>query len=191
MPPKLRSRENAGGPFIDISKRFVSHDNDFPSMGDLPYSYMSSFDAYKYFSQHKEFSIKLKDPSKPGSRHLISLQLVDPSMRIISTANVPPQQRDWWLGAVMRQSLQPDAATLPKLPPDLVAILEQKNMSGEGLPVEIWDMVRAYLHSDESSLPMTEEEARKHRAEVLQERIEHHTRAGLSWGDIHYQLFRR
>lgn len=109
-------------------------------------------------------------------------------MRIISTANVPPQQRDWWLGAVLRQPLQSDGSTLANLPPDLVAILEQKNMSGGELPVEILDMVRAHLHNDESFLPMTEEEARKHRAELLQERIEHHTRAWLSWADSAYVL---
>ncbi|KAM0457489.1 hypothetical protein ACHAO4_003289 [Trichoderma viride] len=140
--------------------------------------------------QHKESSIKLKDPSKPGTRHVISLQLVDPSMRIISTANVPPQQRDWWLGAVLRQPLRSDGSTLANLPPDLVAILEQKNMSGGELSVEILDMVRAHLHNDESFLPMTEEEARKHRAELLQDRIEHHTRADISWADTRYFLFR-
>ncbi|PON27079.1 hypothetical protein TGAM01_v204027 [Trichoderma gamsii] len=144
--------------------------------------------AFPNVFQHKESSIKLKDPSKPGTRHLISLRLVDPSMRIISTANVPPQQRDWWLGAVLRQPLQSDGSTLANLPPDLVAILEQKNMSGGELPVEILDMVRAHLHNDESFLPMTEEEARKHRAELLQERIEHHTRAWLSWADSAYVL---
>lgn len=111
-------------------------------------------------------------------------------MRIISTANVPPQQRDWWLGAILRRPLRSDGSTLANLPPDLVAILEQKNMSGGELSVEILDMVRAYLHNDESFLPITEEEARKHRAELLQDRIEYHTRAELSWADTRYFLFR-
>jgi len=30
------------------------------------------------------------------------LFLVDPGIRIVSTANVPPQQRDWWAGEVIR-----------------------------------------------------------------------------------------
>jgi hypothetical protein len=38
----------------------------------------------------------LEDPSKPGHRKLLALFLVDPNIRIVSTANVPPQQRDWW-----------------------------------------------------------------------------------------------
>ncbi|EHK50299.1 conserved hypothetical protein [Trichoderma atroviride IMI 206040] len=146
--------------------------------------------TYPNVFQHKESSIKLKDPSKPGTRHLISLRLVDPSMRIISTANVPPQQRNWWLDAVSRQPLYSDGSTLANLPPDLVAILEQKYVSGGELPVEILDMVRAHLYNNESFLPMMEEEARKHRAELLQERIEHHTRAWLSWDDTHYYHFR-
>ncbi|KAM0522607.1 hypothetical protein ACHAPE_002199 [Trichoderma viride] len=142
--------------------------------------------TYPNVFQHKESSIKLKDPSKSGTRHIISLRLVDPSMRIISTANVPPQQRDWWLAAVLRRPLQSNGSTQANLPPDLVAILEQKNMSGGELPVEILDMVRAYLRNDDYFLPMTEEEARKHRAELLQERIEHHTRAWMSWIDSRY-----
>ncbi|KAK1241145.1 hypothetical protein MKX08_001119 [Trichoderma sp. CBMAI-0020] len=146
--------------------------------------------AYPNVFQHKESSIKLKDPSKPGTRHVISLRLVDPSARIISTANVPPQQHDWWLGAVLRQPLLSDSSALAQLPPDLVAILEQKNISGGELPVEILDMVRAHLHNEESLLPMAEEEARKHRADLLQERIEHHTRADLSWAGTRYFLFR-
>jgi len=38
----------------------------------------------------------LADRSKPGHRKILALFLVDPNIRIISTANVPPQQRDWW-----------------------------------------------------------------------------------------------
>lgn len=37
------------------------------------------------------------DETKPGHRRFIALWLVDPNRRIISTANVPPQQQDWLL----------------------------------------------------------------------------------------------
>ncbi|KAL7924524.1 hypothetical protein ACQKWADRAFT_270273 [Trichoderma austrokoningii] len=149
--------------------------------------------TYPNVFQHKESSIKLKDACNPGYKHLISLHLVEPSKRIISTANVPPQQRDWWLSAVLRQPppLQPGGgSTLAKLPPDLVAILKQKTSCGEKLPVELLEMVRGHLYGNESLLPMTEEEARKQRAKLLQERIEYHTRADLAWDDKSYWLGR-
>jgi hypothetical protein len=46
--------------------------------------------------QHQVQPFKLADPAKPGHRKILALFLVDPGIRIISTANVPPQQRDWW-----------------------------------------------------------------------------------------------
>lgn len=33
----------------------------------------------------------------PGHRKILALFLVDPHVTIISTANVPPQQKDWWI----------------------------------------------------------------------------------------------
>lgn len=49
-------------------------------------------------SQHKVSSFELRDPSKPGYQRVLTLWLVDPHRRIISTANVPPQQKHWWDG---------------------------------------------------------------------------------------------
>jgi hypothetical protein len=46
--------------------------------------------------QHKVGPFQLADPSKPGHRKILALLLVDPNIRIISTANIPPQQRHWW-----------------------------------------------------------------------------------------------
>jgi hypothetical protein len=46
--------------------------------------------------QHRILPFKLADATKPGHRKILALFLVDPGIRIISTANVPPQQRDWW-----------------------------------------------------------------------------------------------
>ncbi|KAF9004558.1 hypothetical protein BDQ17DRAFT_1390108 [Cyathus striatus] len=39
---------------------------------------------------------KLEDPTKPGHRKIVALFLVDPNIKIISTANVPCQRKDWW-----------------------------------------------------------------------------------------------
>jgi hypothetical protein len=46
--------------------------------------------------QHRVSPFELEDPRKPGHRKMLALFLIDPNIRVISTANVPPQQRDWW-----------------------------------------------------------------------------------------------
>ncbi|KAF5586257.1 duf1665 domain-containing protein [Fusarium pseudocircinatum] len=46
--------------------------------------------------QHRVSPFKLVDPTKPGYRKILALFLVDPAIPIISTSNVPPQQKNWW-----------------------------------------------------------------------------------------------
>ena len=46
--------------------------------------------------QHEAQPFSLVDPKKPGHHKILTLYLVDPSFPILSTANVPCQQRDWW-----------------------------------------------------------------------------------------------
>ena len=46
--------------------------------------------------QHRVAPFELEDPSKAGHRKILALFLVDPNITVISTAHVPPQQRDWW-----------------------------------------------------------------------------------------------
>ena len=46
--------------------------------------------------QHRVHPFHLADPTKPGHRKILALFLVDPNLPIISTANVPPQQKSWW-----------------------------------------------------------------------------------------------
>ncbi|CAG8257229.1 unnamed protein product [Penicillium salamii] len=45
--------------------------------------------------QHKVSPFSLADRSQAGHRKVLALFLVDPARRIISSANVPPQQEDW------------------------------------------------------------------------------------------------
>ena len=45
--------------------------------------------------QHRVAPFSLLDPSKPGHRSILVLFLVDPSISILSTSRVPPQQREW------------------------------------------------------------------------------------------------
>ena len=46
--------------------------------------------------QHRVLPFRLIDPTKLGHRKILALFLVDPHIRIISSANVPCQQREWW-----------------------------------------------------------------------------------------------
>ncbi|KAH8176498.1 WD40 repeat 2 [Sarocladium implicatum] len=46
--------------------------------------------------QHCVSPFQLADRTRPGHRKILALFLVDPKIPIISTANVPPQQKHWW-----------------------------------------------------------------------------------------------
>jgi hypothetical protein len=91
--------------------------------------------------QHRVAPFSLADRSKPGHRKILALFLVDPKERIISTANVPPQQKDWW------------AETLR----DTGAL--------SALPTELFEAV-----IDEVVDPMDLEEAKELRLELMEER---------------------
>ncbi|CDM27480.1 hypothetical protein DTO013E5_2783 [Penicillium roqueforti] len=45
--------------------------------------------------EHRFTNFELKDKTKPGRTRAVVFFLVDPNMRIISTANIPPQRVDW------------------------------------------------------------------------------------------------
>lgn len=45
--------------------------------------------------QHRVYPFELENKTKPGHRKILALFLVDPNIRIISTAHVPSQRRDW------------------------------------------------------------------------------------------------
>ncbi|KAF8993787.1 hypothetical protein BDQ17DRAFT_1252472 [Cyathus striatus] len=73
--------------------------------------------AFPNILQHQVQPFKLADPTKPGHRKIIALFLVDPHFKVISTANVPCQRKDWW-----REEL--DARkSLGKLPPELTSLV--------------------------------------------------------------------
>ncbi|MDP2439528.1 MAG: DUF4246 family protein [archaeon] len=55
--------------------------------------------------QHRVDDFELQIPSRPGYRRILVFWLCNPSHRILSTANVPPQQRDWY---PLQQSPQDD-----------------------------------------------------------------------------------
>ncbi|MFE9856423.1 DUF4246 domain-containing protein [Streptomyces sp. NPDC005780] len=48
--------------------------------------------AFPNILQHRVGSFRLTDPTRPGYRKILAFFLVDPSERIVSTSDVPPQQ---------------------------------------------------------------------------------------------------
>lgn len=94
--------------------------------------------------QHCVSPFSLADPSKPGHRKILAFFLIDPTRRIISTANVPPQREDWcteWTDSI-------------------------QEALGQRLPVELQDMIM----SDVDHAPMTMDEAKEYRIKLMEER---------------------
>jgi hypothetical protein len=58
--------------------------------------------AFPNVLQHCVHKFRLEDETKPGHRKILVMFLVDPHIRVLSTANVPPQQGDWWQEEVRR-----------------------------------------------------------------------------------------
>ena len=56
--------------------------------------------AWPNTHQHKVGPVSLVDPTRPGKRTILCFFLVDPTLRVRSTATVPPQQLAWVQEAV-------------------------------------------------------------------------------------------
>ncbi|RDA92039.1 hypothetical protein CP533_0984 [Ophiocordyceps camponoti-saundersi (nom. inval.)] len=91
--------------------------------------------------QHRVQPFSLADPSKPGHRKILALFLVDPAVPVISTANIPPQQRHW------------------------CAAGQAEGGKGTGLPAEVTKLVLDNMDS-----LIGEEDAKRFREELMKER---------------------
>ncbi|KAJ5633842.1 hypothetical protein N7528_001684 [Penicillium herquei] len=98
--------------------------------------------------QHRVSPFSLEDRSKPGHRKILALFLVDPHLKIISTANIPPQQEDWGKEKVYLVQ----GVLSNRLPAEL-----QYMICNEGILQELMSM----------------EEAKKLRLELMEERSVH------------------
>jgi Protein of unknown function (DUF4246) len=94
--------------------------------------------------QHQVQPFELDDKTKPGHRKILALFLVDPNVRVLSTAHVPPQQLDWW-----RKSLD-----------------EMTKNPINNLPAEIQD----YVYGNVEDFPIRLDEAKSARDELMEER---------------------
>jgi hypothetical protein len=98
--------------------------------------------------QHRVEPFKLADPTKPGHRKIVALFLVDPNLKITSTAHVPCQQQEWWWETVMATKSQPTAKA---------AI--------SGVPIELQDGIL-----EDVDFPFSLKEAKALRLELMEER---------------------
>ena len=94
--------------------------------------------------QHQVQPFSLVDPTKPGHRKILALFLVDPHVKVLSTANVPCQQRDWWRGHIA-----------------------ELGTSLDRLPLELRDAVFNGVTDD---FPISPEEAKDLRLKLMDER---------------------
>ena len=120
--------------------------------------------------------MELVDKTKPGHRRFIAIWLIDPLNRVVNTANVPPQQAEWWMESAFGVVNERNAH---KIPPAISQLVLEKFPGHPGLeaaltrgqgglpPQEILDMVRKEL---EDVLPMTIDEAEEHRLQLMKER---------------------
>jgi hypothetical protein len=95
--------------------------------------------------QHCVGQFRLADHTKPGHRKILAMFLVDPHIPILSTANVPPQRKDWW------SEWSDEMLKIPVL---------------AKLPHEIFQMIVGYLDSEK----MSWEEAVEVREKLMAER---------------------
>lgn len=149
--------------------------------------------AFPNVFHHRVSPVELDDKSKPGHRRFIALWLVDPRTRIISTGNVPPQQKSWWIESAFGGLNEESAKNVPNAVAKLVSGEEREHAglkaaaeSGNPLPEELVNMVQT--EADEATLPMSLEEAKEHRLKLMDERTSYQRDAEQSWSSIQYSF---
>ncbi|KAM7195412.1 Protein of unknown function (DUF4246) domain containing protein [Rhypophila sp. PSN 637] len=154
--------------------------------------------AFPNVYQHHVSGFELEDKTKPGHRRFIALWLVNPDIRVISTANVPPQQFDWWFEAVA------SGGGKGQVPLDVMQLVLDKRSGGvvageedaavvdkltadtkvtNRLPPEIMAMVRRDAELDGL---MTLEEAKEHRLKLMAERSVFETKTATQWRSFNF-----
>lgn len=73
---------------------------------------------------HRVSPFRLADPTRPGHRKILALFLVDPAVPVLSTANVPPQRKDWWERELQGESPE-ELLRAKKLPNELRAMINE------------------------------------------------------------------
>ncbi|KAH7140604.1 hypothetical protein EDB81DRAFT_655028 [Dactylonectria macrodidyma] len=148
--------------------------------------------AFPNVFHHRVSHFGLKDETKTGHRRFIALWLVDPLTRIISTANVPPQQQNWWVERAFGNLGKDEAAKVPQAIAQLILEkapghtgLETAGKRGQGLPPELMDIVRGEFGD---ALPMSLDEAKEHRLKLMDARTTFQKEARDLWEEVDYNF---
>ena len=128
----------------------IQHMGDITLSEDRLVTYPNTF-------QTRLLPIELADKSKPGHVKLLTLYLVDPNRRMMSTAMVPPQRRDWWA-----REVRVDNARFWRL------------------PREVWDKIVEMVDGYPIGTEEGEEMRQEFKAESERAR-EKHTRAMMNY----------
>lgn len=148
------------------------------------------FLAFPNLFQHRISPFRLADPTRPGRQRYIALWLVEPHRRIGSTANVPPQQQDWWAESAFGETEDSRASAASRLPPHIVQVLREKgialpdNGSTAKLPPELLAMVDEEF--DLSTLSL--EQAKQHRLKLMEDWKARRGEALETWNQTAYDL---
>ncbi|VUC23569.1 unnamed protein product [Clonostachys rosea] len=147
--------------------------------------------AFPNVFHHRVSDFERVDETKPGHRRFIALWLVDPETRIISTANVPPQQQSWWLDNIFQDATDENAGDIPQVIAQHMKeripsneIVDTAVETGKSLPAELTNMIREELEGD--SLLMSLDEAKEHRLKVMDVRSRVHESAEQKWNRNEY-----
>lgn len=105
---------------------------------------------------------ELLDSTKPGHRKILALFLVNPRHPIISTANVPCQQKAWWADEI--RSIGP----LGAVPTELVEQVLQ--VGGDTRQHIILRLVLIKLLQYPMEFPVSLEVAKEQRLDLMEER---------------------
>ncbi|PGH26824.1 hypothetical protein AJ80_01403 [Polytolypa hystricis UAMH7299] len=102
--------------------------------------------------QHRVEPFSLEDRTKPGHRKIVALFLVDPNIRIISTANIPAQRQDWYDRLVpMQQILGPLPAELKNMVVDELKGFPISMAEAKELRLELMKERTAFSHNHDET----------------------------------------
>jgi len=109
--------------------------------------------------QHRVGPFKLADLTKSGHRKIVALFLVDPNIKVISTAHVPCQQQEWWWETVMAKDKKSSVGSATA-----AGSSKKAPLVGE-IPIELQDHIL-----DGVEFPISLEEAKTLRLDLMEER---------------------
>ncbi|KAL7921487.1 hypothetical protein ACQKWADRAFT_295203 [Trichoderma austrokoningii] len=113
-------------------------DNNFQVLGRVRVHTDSAI-FYPNIYKHRQGPFSLVHRSENGHLKYFKLYLVDPAIPIISTANVPPQQYDWWTES---EAHSQGLGNVDRLPPEL------KEMVNNHVDFPIDDEEKINIHRD-------------------------------------------